>query len=93
LVSTNPYFNLHTSLIGINVVDTFQLVSFHGIIGREHSLYADYDDDDKNVTAIQQFRGILVKQLVIKAQGLNERRRHQLRARMNCLGGGMERIA
>jgi hypothetical protein len=69
----------------------FQLATFHGIIGRAHCLYADYDDDDeKNVTAIQRFGGILAKQLVLKARGLDERRRQQLRARMNCLGGGMD---
>jgi hypothetical protein len=91
-VTTNPYFRLHTTLTGINVVDTFQLASFHGIIGRAHCLYADYDDDDdeKNVTAIQRFGGILAKQLVLKARGLDERRREQIRARMNCLGGGMD---
>jgi hypothetical protein len=80
-VTTNPYFCLHTTLTGINVVDTFQLASFHGIISREQRLYADYDndDDEKNVPAIQWFGGILAKQLILKAQGLNERR-------SECLG-------
>jgi hypothetical protein len=90
-VTTNPYFRLHTTLTGINVVDTFQLASFHGIIGRDQSLTTDYDDDEeeKNVTAIQRFGGILAKQLVMKAQGLNERRKELFRVRMNCLGTGM----
>jgi hypothetical protein len=86
-VTTNPYFCLNTTLTGINVVDTFQLASFYGIISREQSLTTDYDE--KNVTAIQQFGGILAKQLVLKAQGLNERRSELFRARMNCLGAGM----
>jgi hypothetical protein len=86
-VTTNPYFCLNTTLTGINVVDTFQLASFYGIISREQSLTTDYDE--KNVTAIQQFGGILAKQLVLKAQGLNERRSKLFRARMNCLGAGM----
>jgi hypothetical protein len=42
------------------------------------------------MTAIQRFGGILAKQLVLKARGLDERRKQQLRARMNCLGGDMD---
>jgi hypothetical protein len=45
-VATNPYFRLHTTLTGIDVVDTFQLATFHGMIGNTHQLCADYDDDD-----------------------------------------------
>jgi hypothetical protein len=55
----------------------------------DQSLTTDYDDDDENVTAIQRFGGILAKQLVLKAQGLNERRSKLFRVRMNYLGAGM----
>ena len=69
----------------------FQLAKFHGIVGRESRLYEEENDDDeeKNITAIQRFGGILAKQLVMRARGLNERRDAVFRARMNCLGGGM----
>jgi hypothetical protein len=90
-VTTNPYFRLHTTLIGINVIDTFQLATFHGIIGRQNRLYEEDADDDeeKNITAIQRFGGILARQLVMMANGFDERRNRQFLARMNCLGSGM----
>jgi len=43
-LTKNPYFRLATTLIGINVVDTFLLANYHGIINLSKST------DDKKMT-------------------------------------------
>lgn len=46
-VTTNPYFQLHTSLIGINAMKTCQPEGIHFIIGRTQLMYADDNDEWK----------------------------------------------
>jgi hypothetical protein len=89
-VTTNPYFRLHTTLTGINVVDCFQLATFHELIGRNMLVYEnEVEDAERNVYAIRKFGGILAKQLLIMAQELKKGRREEatsrLSARMNWM--------
>jgi hypothetical protein len=72
-VTTDPYFRLHTTITGINVVDCFQLATFHDLIGKQVFLYDDFEvDEEKNVCAIKRFGGVLARQLLIKAEFLDK---------------------
>ena len=37
-VTTQPYFRLHTTLVGINVVDTYRLSQFHSILSSNQAV-------------------------------------------------------
>jgi hypothetical protein len=64
-LAKSPRFRLTTTLIGMNVTDTWKLVSFHGIINSNKS------DQDK-MMAITRFAGIVWHQLIHSAASLSQ---------------------
>jgi hypothetical protein len=48
-VTSNPYFQLHMTITGINVVDCFQLATFHDLIGKQVFLYDDFEVDEEKM--------------------------------------------
>jgi len=55
----SPWFRLATTLIGVNVVDTFLLCSYHKVFNVSKS-----ENDEGNKVSIQRFAGILANQLI-----------------------------
>jgi hypothetical protein len=53
------WFQLATTLIGVNVVDTFLLCSYHKVFNVSKS-----ENDEGNKVSIQRFAGILASQLI-----------------------------
>ena len=70
-VTTDCWFRLFTTLVGINVVDTFRLAKFHNMIPRNKlNLAPDgdvVDDGDQNIFTMKKFAGILSNQLLLLA--------------------------
>jgi hypothetical protein len=54
-----PWFQLATTLIGVNVMDTFLLCSYHKVFNISNS-----ENDEGNKVSIQRFAGILANQLI-----------------------------
>ena len=85
-VTMDCWFRLFTTLLGINVVDTFRLASFHGILS-QNRLNIDNDiDSDANGYSMKKFAGILSMQLLYMAYNLNpagKRVNHPLNQRKN----------
>jgi hypothetical protein len=53
-------------MVGINVVDCYQLAMYHGFTEKDSELYSRIDDDgEQNAYTIKRFAGILAKQLLI----------------------------
>ena len=80
-VTTDCWFRLSTTLMGINVVDTFRLAKFHNMLppakGRSLNLVLnDVDADDTNIFSMKKFAGILSTQLLYKAHNLRENITH-----------------
>jgi hypothetical protein len=58
-------------MVGINVVDCYQLATYHGFTKKDSALYSRIDDDDEqNAFTIKRFTGILAKQLLIVGKQL-----------------------
>ena len=69
------WFRLTTTLLGINVVDTFQLAKFHGFLpqGRVGNLIPHGNDTEgTNEITMQRFAGILSTQLLYKAYNYHD---------------------
>jgi hypothetical protein len=64
-LTKDPWFRLTTTLIGMNVMGTWKLASFHGIINSNKS------DPDK-MMAITRFAGIVGHQLIHSAASLSK---------------------
>jgi hypothetical protein len=59
-VTQNPWLRLTTTVVGINVMDTFKPCNYHQVLNC--SKRSD-DDQEKKIT-IQRFSGILANQLI-----------------------------
>jgi hypothetical protein len=70
-LTKDAYFRLTTSLIGINVVDTYKLADFHGVINFTKKSI------EKKMTIVR-FAGILGYQLIANAARLSEGHSHFL---------------
>jgi hypothetical protein len=64
-LTKNPYFRLSTTLIGINVTDTFLLANHHKVI----NVYSDPTTGKRKIS-IQRFAGMLAYQLIKQAKRL-----------------------
>ena len=78
-ITFDGYFRLSTTLIGINVVDTYRLARFHSILPRgklklNKDYESDYYEEDENSFTMKRFAGILSTQLLFKA---NEFKAHK----------------
>ena len=62
-LTKNPYFRLSTTLLGINVVDTYHLSSWHGVI--------NYSRKDDKKLSVCTFAGILSYQLIHQRERLS----------------------
>ena len=83
-----PYCCLHTSLVAMNVVDTYRLASFHSILSSNKAtgfrkIYQngsasingiDDIDDSFNTYTMRSFAGVLSNQLIKYAENLANRR-------------------
>jgi hypothetical protein len=57
-------------MVGINVIDCYQLATYHGITHKDSAEYSRIDDDEHNAYTIKCFAGILAKQLLIMGNRL-----------------------
>jgi hypothetical protein len=64
-LTKNPFFRLSTTLIGINVTDTFLLANHHKVI----NIYSDPTSGKRKIS-IRRFAGILSHQLIKQAKRL-----------------------
>jgi hypothetical protein len=73
-ITSNPFFCLHTTMVGINVVDCYQLATYHKLTHKDSAVYSriDDDDDEHNAYTIKHFAGILAKQLLIVGNRLEK---------------------
>jgi len=71
-LTKNPFFRLTTTLLGINVTDTFLLANHHRIIN-----HTSGTSSEKNIT-IQRFAGLLAFQLLQNAKHLGRPRQRFL---------------
>jgi hypothetical protein len=62
-LAKNAYFQLSTTLLGINVVDTYQLASWHGVI--------NYSRKDDKKLSVCTFAGLLSYQLIHEREQLS----------------------
>ena len=71
-VTSNCYFQLSTTLIGINVVNTFQLAQCNGILplGSLNLNPQETNYNNNNEFTMKQFAGIVSTQLLYKANNL-----------------------
>ena len=72
-VTFDPYFRLATTLLGINVVDTYRLARFHNMLPRgkmrlNKDYEKDFDEDDENGFTMKRFAGVLSTQLLYMAE-------------------------
>ena len=84
-VTSDPYFRLHTTLTGINVVDTFRLCQHHSIFQMNNAALPIQEKSDifegerynagcdaSNIHSMTRFAGTLTKQLLIYARRTQE---------------------
>ena len=73
-ITTDCWFRIGTTLIGINVVDTFRLAHYHGLLPRgKLKLVLDQEDyDGVNECSMRQFAGIMCTQLLYLAYNQKE---------------------
>ena len=71
-LTKNPFFRLTTTLLGINVTDTFLLANHHRIIN-----HTSGTSSEKNIT-IQRFAGLIAFQLLQNAKHLGRPRQRFL---------------
>ena len=69
-VTTDCWFRLMTTLIGITTVDTFRLARYHGLLpqGKLKLILDQEDYEGTNECSVRQFAGILSTQLLYLAQ-------------------------
>jgi hypothetical protein len=73
MVYKNPFFRLSTTLIGINVTDTFLLANHHKVINVSSNLTSG-----KQKISVRRFAGILSHQLTTHAKRLGIKSLHFL---------------
>ena len=71
-ITFDGYFRLCTTMLGINVVDTYRLARFHSLLPRgKYKLNKDYEkdfvEDDDNGFTMKRFAGVLSTQLLFMA--------------------------
>ena len=72
-ITFDPYFRLFTTLVGINVVDTYYVAKYHNLLpqGRKLNIISPFKDcDGVNELSMQNFAGLLSTQLLYKAHNL-----------------------
>jgi hypothetical protein len=77
-LTKNPFFRLTTTLIGVNVMDTFLLASHHNVINLN-------DATGSQKLSIRQFAGILALQLICHAKKLGDTQLHSFLPEDNIL--------
>ena len=71
-VTFDGYFRLATTLLGMNVVDTYRLARFHSFLPRgkfklDKEYEKDFEEDDENGFTMKRFAGVLSTQLLFMA--------------------------
>jgi hypothetical protein len=67
-VTQDPYFRLHTTIFGMNVVDCWKLAAFHGLFD---GLPSNQYRLKENAMPIKKFAGILAMQLILFSKSLS----------------------
>jgi hypothetical protein len=66
-VTQDPYFRLHTTIVGMNVVDCWKLAGFHGLF---EGLPSNQYRREEHAMPIKKFAGILSYQLIVFSKSL-----------------------
>ena len=67
-ITTDCWFRIFTTILGINVVDTFRLAKFHRILpNKRFKIVEDVDHDGQNDYTMRKFGGVLCTQLLYMA--------------------------
>ena len=72
-MTSDPYFRLFTTMVGINVVDSFRLSQFHNLLPLNRiKTYSKtkIDEDAYDTYSMKKYAGILSSQLLYFAHGL-----------------------
>ncbi len=68
-VTLDPYFRLHTTIIGMNVADCWKVCNYHGLFnGRKINYYSN----EEQIMPIPKFAGVLSFQLLAFADSLKK---------------------